>query len=53
MRTKGPNDRQKKRDVVQYEQLILELPLPPPPARPRPTVEDGERDRGVVTIDIF
>jgi hypothetical protein len=52
MQTKGNNDRKKRRDEVQYEQLILELPLHRPPARPRPAAED-ERDRGVITIDLY
>ena len=45
----------RRRDEVQYEQLILELPLQPPPShvRPRPALENDEQDRGVVTIELY
>lgn len=51
MRPKSVNER-KPREEVQYEQLILEIPLHRPAPRRRDE-NDDERDRGVVVIDLY
>lgn len=52
MRTKGTDERSKRRNDVHYEQLILELPLHRPPAPPKREA-DEERDRGLVVIELY
>jgi hypothetical protein len=48
------SDRQRKnRNELQYEQLIVEIPLHRPSPERRDKRDDSERDRGVVVIDLY